>query len=87
MKPIRTKERLLYLATVNAPTAACAALIREHGASVFRVVTGPEGFSGWVVSSGKWLIGIWADEVNRHWTCTYPTTLPGNAVAITGERL
>ena len=87
MKPLRTREELLDMAAHCAPTAAVGRRIREDGATVFRGVTSPEGFVGYVVKSRDRLIGIWCDTTRRKWICSYPQTLPDGAQMVTEKWL
>lgn len=92
MTPIRTRSRLLELAAANAPTAACAAIIRVEGASVFRARNGA-GDVGFIVLVSSmayprsWFIAFWCDEQGRRWRCEFLTKLPEGAVELKGERL
>lgn len=68
MKPIRTREDLLALAIANAPTKACARVIRERGATILGGFNPVQDHPGWILQVhspyGKsWIIGI---EVIEH---------------------
>lgn len=90
MTPLRTRTQFLDMAAANAPTAACAEVIRKQGASVFRARNGT-GDIGWIAAAKgqlrHWLIALWCDEAHRRWRCEYLTELPAHAIEVKGERL
>lgn len=100
MKPLHTKQDVIDLAAEHAPTRACQRYMDEQGhMEVFRGVTSPEGWPGWVVRvesipyrpkgnrDMSWYIGVWVDEVARAFRITYLDRLPEGAIRLEGNRL